>query len=102
MRPRHRSPGAGAAKSKAVAELLSRLCHDRLAAAVRFARRVVEAFRKRLHDAVRCSQCREEVELFEEVCPHCGAGSPVRVGRPVSLILGTLVCAFAALWFCTR
>lgn len=31
-----------------------------------------------------CRECRNRVQLFTEICPHCGAANPSRV--PVALI----------------
>jgi uncharacterized OB-fold protein len=100
MRPRHWSLWSDAGKANVVAKSFFRLLHKRFPAATRSLRRTVEALRDRFQKALQCSQCGQHVALFAELCPHCGAGNPVRVSRSSSVLLAAVVCAIGALLFC--
>lgn len=40
--------------------------------------------RKQAEASQNCRECRNRVQLFTEICPHCGAANPSQV--PVALI----------------
>lgn len=58
--------------------------------------------RRRADESVRCRECGGHVELFEEICPSCGVGNPVRISVGIGPVAGfvALAClaAAACLW----
>lgn len=49
-----------------------------------FRRQGEQWLRKQTEASQNCRECRNRVQLFTEICPHCGAANPSQV--PVALI----------------
>jgi hypothetical protein len=48
---------------------------------------VVKWGRNCLREASTCRECDHSVQLFDEFCPHCGAGHPSRIRMPTVIVL---------------
>ncbi|MCO6042520.1 zinc ribbon domain-containing protein [Aeoliella sp. ICT_H6.2] len=39
------------------------------------------------HESSHCSECDQPIRYFDQVCPHCGQGSPARISPWVAVYL---------------